>query len=145
MAERRSPKPQVGGSIPSWPARYQIEVQEEVLDKLKLTAAALIVVAAVAVFYAFGGGSALLRTGIVIVSVIVGAGVAFTSEPGRNAWQFAVGTRTEVRKVVWPSRRETIQSTMVVIALVILIGLYLWLLDMLSLWTVYDLILGIKG
>jgi len=116
-----------------------------VLDKLKLAAAALIVVAAVAVFYVFGGSSALLRTGIVIVSVIVGAGVALTSEPGRNAWQFAVGMRTEVRKVVWPSRRETIQSTMVVIALVILIGLYLWLLDMLSLWAVYDLILGIKG
>ena len=115
------------------------------LDKLKLTAAALVVVAAVAVFYVFGGSSALLRTGIVIVSVIVGTGIALTSEPGRNAWQFAVGTRTEVRKVVWPSRRETIQSTMVVIALVILIGLYLWLLDMLSLWTVYDLILGIKG
>ena len=123
----------------------QIGAQEEVLDKLKLAAAALIVVAAVAVFYVFGGSSALLRTGIVIVSVIVGAGVALTSEPGRNAWQFAVGMRTEVRKVVWPSRRETIQSTMVVIALVILIGLYLWLLDMLSLWTVYDLILGIKG
>jgi preprotein translocase subunit SecE len=116
-----------------------------VLDKLKLTVAALIVVAAIAVFYVFGGSSTLLRTGIVIVSVIVGAGVALTSGPGRNAWQFAVGTRAEVRKVVWPSRRETIQSTMVVIGLVILIGLYLWLLDMLSLWAVYDLILGIKG
>ena len=115
------------------------------MDKLKLAAAALIVVAAVAVFYVFGGSSALLRTGIVIVSVIVGAGVALTSELGRNAWQFTVGMRTEIRKVVWPSRRETIQSTMVVIVLVILIGLYLWLLDMLSLWTVYDLILGIKG
>ena len=123
----------------------QIGAQDEVLDKLKLTAAALIVVAAIAVFYAFGGSSALLRTGIVIVSVIVGAGVALTSEPGRNAWQFAVGMRTEVRKGVWPSRRETIQSTMGVIALVILIGLYLWILDMLALWTVYDLILGIKG
>ena len=76
----------------------QIGVQEEVLDKLKLAAAALIVVAAVAVFYVFGGSSALLRTGIVIVSVIVGAGVALTSEPGRNAWQFAVGTRAEVRQ-----------------------------------------------
>jgi preprotein translocase subunit SecE len=116
-----------------------------VLDKLKLTAAALIVVAAVAAFYVFGGSSTLLRTGIVIVSVIVGAGIALTSEPGRSAWQFAVGARGEVRKVVWPSRRETIQSTMVVIALVILIGLYLWLLDMFSLWAIYDLILGIKG
>ena len=115
------------------------------LDKLKLAAAALIVVAGVAVFYVFGGSSALLRTGIVIFSVIVGAGVALTSGPGRAAWQFAVGARAEARKVIWPSRRETIQSTMVVIALVILIGLYLWLLDMLSLWTVYDLILGIKG
>ena len=115
------------------------------LDKLKLTAAVLIVLVAVAAFYVFGSSSALLRTGIVIVSLIVGAGVALTSEPGRNAWQFAVGTRAEVRKVVWPRRRETIQSTMVVIALVILIGLYLWLLDMFSLWAGYDLILRVKG
>lgn len=115
------------------------------MDKLKLVAAALVVIAGIAVFYVFDGGSALLRTGIFIVSVIAGAGIAFTSGPGRAAWQFAVGTKAEVRRVIWPTRRETIQGTMIVIALVIMIGLYLWLLDVLSLWAVYDLILGIKG
>ena len=143
MVEQRSPKPQVGGSIPSWPARYR--VQEQVLDKLKLVAAGLVVIAGIAIFYVFSDVSALLRTGIFIISLVAGAGIAFTSTPGRTAWQFAVGTKAEVRRVIWPTRRETIQSTMVVIVLVILIGLFLWLLDVLSLWGVYDLILGIKG
>jgi preprotein translocase subunit SecE len=116
-----------------------------VLDKIKVVVAALVVVAGVAVFYAFSDISALLRTGIVIVSLIAGAGVMLTSGPGRTAWQFAAGMRAEVRKVVWPTRRETIQSTMVVIALVVLIGIYLWLLDALSFWTIYDLILGVSG
>ena len=114
------------------------------LEKLKLVAAVLIVVAGVTAFYVFGSSSALLRVGIIIISVIVAAGVGLTSNAGQSAWQFAVGARSEVRKVVWPSRRETIQSTMVVIVLVILIGLYLWFLDVLSVWTVYDLVLGIE-
>lgn len=115
------------------------------MDKLKLVVAALVIIAGIAAFYVMGDQSALLRTGIFIVGLIVGAGVAFTSGPGRAAWQFGVGTKTEIRRVVWPTRRETIQSTMVVIVLVILIGLYLWVLDVVSLWAVYDLILGIKG
>jgi len=115
-----------------------------VLDKVKLVAASLIVVGGVAVFYSFGGTSALLRTGVFIVSLIIGGGIALTSEPGKAAWQFALAARLEVRKVVWPTRRETVQSTMVVIALVILIGIYLWLLDVMSLWAVYDLILGVR-
>ena len=115
------------------------------MDKLKLAGAALVVIAGIAVFYVFDDVSVLLRAGIFILGLIAGAGVAFTSTPGRNAWQFAVGTKAEIRRVVWPTRRETIQGTMVVIVLVILIGLYLWLLDVLSLWAVYDLILGIKG
>ena len=115
------------------------------LDKIKLVVAALVVAAGVAIFYVFSDVSALLRTGVVIVSVIAGAGIVLTSAPGRAAWQFAVGMRAEIRKVVWPTRRETIQSTMVVIALVVLIGIYLWLLDALSFWAIYDLVLGVSG
>ncbi|MBO67609.1 MAG: preprotein translocase subunit SecE [Acidiferrobacteraceae bacterium] len=122
----------------------QKKVTRQVLDKVKLVAASLIVVGGVAVFYSFGGTSALLRTGVFIVSLIIGGGIALTSEPGKAAWQFALAARLEVRKVVWPTRRETVQSTMVVIALVILIGIYLWLLDVMSLWAVYDLILGVR-
>ena len=52
-------------------------------------------------------------------------------------------TRTEVRKVVWPTRRETAQSTMIVIVMVFIVGIYLWLLDALSFWAIYDLALGL--
>ncbi|HCK76498.1 MAG TPA: preprotein translocase subunit SecE [Gammaproteobacteria bacterium] len=112
-------------------------------DKLKLLASGLAVVAAITLFYVFGESSALLRALIVVVGVIVAAGIALTSEPGRAVWQFALATRTEVRKVVWPTRRETAQSTMIVILMVLIVGIYLWLLDALSFWAIYDLALGL--
>ena len=114
------------------------------LDKLKLTAAALIVIAGISVFYGFGDASLLLRTALVIGSVIAAAAVSLTSTQGQAAWQFAVGARTEVRKVVWPTRRETVQGTLVVILMVIVIGIYLWLLDTLSFWVIYDMLLGVR-
>lgn len=115
------------------------------VDKLKLVGAALIVVAGIAGFYVLGESSVLLRAGVVIISVIAAAGVALMSGPGQSAWAFATGARMEVRKVVWPTRRETAQGTLVVVAMVILVGLYLWLLDRVLLWAVYDLILGARN
>ena len=116
------------------------------LDKLKLTGAVLVVVAGVAAFYWLGEASSLLlRAGIVIVSVLAAAAITLTSAPGQAAWQFAVGARTEVRKVVWPTRRETVQGTLVVIVMVIVIGIYLWLLDTMSFWLIYDMILGVSS
>jgi len=112
-------------------------------DKLKLLASGLAVVAAVALFYILGDSSALIRALVVVVGVIVAAGIALTSDPGRSVWQFALATRTEVRKVVWPTRRETAQSTMVVILMVLVVGIYLWLMDALSFWAIYDLTLGL--
>ena len=112
-------------------------------DKLKLLASGLVVVAAVAGFYWLADTSALVRALVVVAGVIVAAGIALTSEAGKSAWQFAIATRTEVRKVVWPTRRETIQSTMVVILMVLVVGIYLWLLDALSFWAIYDFALGL--
>ena len=112
-------------------------------DKLKLLASGLAVVAAIAMFYVLGDSSALLRALIVVTGVIVAAGIALTSEPGRAVSQFALATRTEVRKVVWPTRRETAQSTMIVILMVFVVGIYIWLLDALSFWAIYDLALGL--
>ena len=112
-------------------------------DKLKLLASGLAVVAAVALFYILGDSSALIRALVVVVGVIAAAGIALTSDPGRSVWQFALATRTEVRKVVWPTRRETAQSTMIVILMVLVVGIYLWLLDAFSFWAIYDLTLGL--
>ena len=113
------------------------------VDNLKLIAAVVVIIAGITVFYVFGDMSALLRALIVVVSVVVAAGIALTSTPGRNAWQFTIATRAEIRKVIWPSRRETMQSTLVVILMVLVVGIYLWMLDALSFWAIYDLVLGL--
>ena len=113
------------------------------VDNLKLIAAVVVIIAGITVFYMFGEMSALLRALIVVVSVVVAAGIALTSTPGRNAWQFTIGTRAEIRKVIWPSRRETMQSTLVVILMVLVVGIYLWMLDALSFWAIYDVVLGL--
>ena len=115
------------------------------VDNLKLIAAVVVIIAGIAVFYVFGDMSVLLRALIVVVSVVVAGGVALTSTPGKNAWQFAIGTRAEIRKVIWPSRRETMQSTLVVILMVLVVGIYLWMLDALSFWAIYDLVLGLSS
>jgi preprotein translocase subunit SecE len=112
-------------------------------DNLKLLASVLAVAGAIALFYTLGDSSVLVRVLIVVAGVAVAAGIALTSEPGRAVWQFALATRTEVRKVVWPTRRETAQSTMIVILMVLVVGIYLWLLDAISFWAIYDLALGL--
>jgi len=115
---------------------------QSVADKLKLVAAAGIVVTGIAGFYYLADQSVLIRAGIVIVSVIAGLAVALTSQPGMAAWEFSKSARTEVRKVVWPTRKETIQSTGIVLLLVLLVGIYLFFVDKIMFWVIYDMILG---
>ncbi len=113
------------------------------IDKLKILGAIFLVVAGVAAFYTIESSSQLLRVGLLVLSIIVAAGVALTSVQGQQAWAFAKGARAEFRKIVWPTRRDTVQSTLIVIVMVILIGLFLWLLDQISFWVIYDLFLQI--
>lgn len=112
------------------------------MDRLKLIAAVLIVVAGVVLFYFFGDAPLPLRIVGVLTAVAVGAAVAATTEVGREVVAFVKGADLERRKVVWPGRRETAQGTLVVIVMVILVGLYMWLLDTVSFWVIYDLIIG---
>ncbi len=115
------------------------------MDKVKLGAAVAIVVAALIGYYQWPDASVLLRTLAILASIGVAGGIALTTEQGRAFVSFAGGARNEVRKVIWPTRKETIQGTLVVIVMVLIIGLYIWILDTLSLWAVYDLILGVRS
>jgi len=116
-----------------------------VVDRIKLVLALGLIVAGIFGFYTFADSNMALRVAMVVTGVIAGAGLALTSETGKGAWQFMASARTEVRKVVWPGQKETVQSTMIVVAMVIVIGLYLWLADLVSFWAVYDMILGATG
>ncbi|MEJ2563808.1 MAG: preprotein translocase subunit SecE [Anaerolineales bacterium] len=115
------------------------EQQSSVLDIIKLVVAAGIVVAAIAAYYQFANESQLLRMIGVLVALAVGGAVALTSSQGRALWSFASEARAEVRKVIWPTRPETIQTTLAVIVIVIIVGLFLWAIDSILFWIVFRL------
>jgi preprotein translocase subunit SecE len=100
------------------------------LDTAKLVVSATIIVVGIWAFYFFAGYSLLLRVVALLALSGGAAALALTTAPGRQLWRFAVDSRMEVRKVVWPTRQETMQTTLIVIVMVFLLGVLLWLFDM---------------
>ena len=112
----------------------KVEEQPTFVDTAKLALAILIVLAGLVGYYYFAGSSALLRALGVIVALAVATVVAFTSLQGRLLWKFIQGARVELNKVVWPTREETIQTTLVVLVVALFGGVFFWLLDLFLLW-----------
>jgi len=110
------------------------ESSSSALDTVKLSFAVLLVIGSVAAFYLLVDQPFLLRLGALVALILIALVVIFTTSTGRNLWGFLHGARTEVRKVIWPTRQETMQTTLVVIVAVFIVGLILWLLDMFLVW-----------
>ena len=104
------------------------------LDTIKLLLAAAILVAGVAAYYYYPDVSVLLRAVGVLVALIVSLAVAFTSTQGQTLWKFMSGSRVELRKVVWPTRQEALQTTIAVLVFAMVMGVFFWLLDLFLLW-----------
>ena len=122
----------------------QVETISTGADKAKLAVAALLVVGAVVAFYALGRQDLWVR--VVALLVLIAAAVAtfFTSETGKQLIAYGRDSAKEVRKVVWPTRKEALQMTGYVFAFVFVMALFLWLTDKTLEWLLYDLILGWK-
>jgi len=105
-------------------------------DKLKLLVAVLLVIAGVAGFYFFADAPTVVRVLSVIAGLVLGGLVAGLSAPGKRFFRFALDSRDEAKKVVWPTRKETIQMTGVVMAFVVVMALFLWAVDGILLWLV---------
>ena len=105
-------------------------------DLAKWVGAFVILGAGIAGFYYWSDESLLLRVVGLLVLSAVAVFVAVQTEKGRAAWEFVRESHTEVRKVVWPTRKETTQTTLIVIAMVGLVAIILWLLDGLLAWLV---------
>ena len=112
------------------------EQQGSALDIVKLAIAIGIVVAGVAAYYQFAEQSQLLRVIGVLAALLVGGAIALTSSQGRALWSFASEARAEVRKVIWPTRPETVRTTLAVLVIVIIVGLFLWAVDSILFWVV---------
>ena len=115
------------------------------MDKIKLILAGALIVVAVAAYYQFGDWVQPVRVGMVAGGVVIAVLITLTTAIGRSALAFAKGANLERQKMVWPPRREAMQVTGLVLVMVILFGLYLWLLDSLSFYGIYNLVLGLKG
>ncbi len=114
-------------------------------DIAKLALAAACVIAGVAAYYWLGQNTLLvLRVLAIIAGLAAGAAVAYFSAPGRDFMAFAGEAVGEVKKVVWPSRKETMQTTAAVFAFVVVMAVFLWLSDKTLEWVLYELVLGWK-
>jgi preprotein translocase subunit SecE len=121
----------------------QAEPATPVGDIVKQAFSVLFVVAGVAAFYYFSTDHTYFKEvrllyrvlGLVLI-VLIALGMMLTTDVGRTVWNFALESKQEVRKVVWPTREETMRTTLLVFAMVFIVGLILWLLDMFLFWGV---------
>jgi preprotein translocase subunit SecE len=112
------------------------------LDRIKIVVAAALLVAGLVAFYYFSALPLVARVGMVLVGFAAGVVVGWFSEPGRQLAEFAREAIAEVRKMVWPTRKESFQIAGIVFAFVFVMALFLWVADKGIEFVLYDLILG---
>lgn len=112
------------------------ETQASTLDTVKLAVALALLASAVFAFYWYADQSLLIRVLGLLAVAALSIVIASQTAVGRTTWSFIGSTRTEVRKVVWPTRAETTQTALYVLFVVVLMGVVLWLLDMFLLWAI---------
>jgi preprotein translocase subunit SecE len=126
------------------PTPAPVETVSTTADKAKLATAAVLVVGAVVAFYMLGQQDLWLRVVALLALMLAAAATFFTSEPGKQLIAYGQDSIREVRKVVWPTRKEALQMTGYVFAFVVVMALFLWFTDKTLEWVLYDLILGWK-
>ena len=109
-------------------------------DKIKIVAAILLVIAGVGGFYYLDQSPMILRVAAVLAGFVAGGVVFWLSEPGKQFHAYAQESVAETKKVVWPTRKETLQTTGVVFAFVVVMALFLWAVDASLLWVVKKLL-----
>ena len=123
-------------------ATSQVETVSTSADKAKLAAALALVIGALAAFYLLGKQGQIAQWGALIALLIAAAVMFMMSEPGRQFVAFGRDAWKEVKKVVWPTRKEAAQMTAYVFGFVVIMALFLWLTDKTLEWLFYDVVLG---
>ena len=123
-------------------ASTQVETVSTGADKARLAAVVLLVVGAVAAYYLLAAQGPMVQWAGLIAGLVLATIVFFTSESGRRLIAFGRDSWREVGKVVWPTRKETLQTTAFVFGFAVVMALFLWGTDKTLEWVLYDLILG---
>ena len=106
------------------------------MDKLKIALAVGCVVLGVWGYYFFAETALVLRFLMVVGGLLAGAGVAWLSQPGKEFFAFAQESWAETGRISWPTRKETVQTTMIVFAFVVIMALFLFSVDTTLAWIV---------
>jgi len=125
-------------------ATSEVQTVNAAGDKMRVALAAALVIGALVVFYMLAGQGGWVQWAGLLVGLLAAVAVFFTSEAGRQLIAFGRDAVREVKKVVWPERKEAMQITAYVFAFVVVMALFLWLTDKTLEWVFYDLILGWK-
>jgi preprotein translocase subunit SecE len=125
-------------------ATSQVETVTSGAEKAKVAVAIALVFAAIAGFYLLSRQGAIAQWGALLVGLGAAVVVFITAETGKELVAFGRDAWREVKKVVWPTRKEAIQMTAYVFAFVVIMALFLWVTDKTLEWVFYDLILGWK-
>jgi len=115
-------------------AEVQTPPSASAKDTALITLSVLVLFVGIGAFYWYEDRPLPLRIGMVVVGLLAAAAFAWLSWYGREFWQFALASRIELRKVVWPSRDETVKTTYVVFIFAIVMGLFFWGLDWVLTW-----------
>lgn len=125
-------------------ASTQVETVSTTADKAKLGLAIALVLASLASFYLLAKQGQLAQWAALLACLTAAVVVFMSSEVGKQFLAFGRDSVREVKKVVWPARKEAMQMTAYVFAFVVVMALFLWLTDKTLEWVFYDLLLGWK-
>ncbi len=115
---------------PRTPAAGPIRESEPRGEKVKLLLAVILPVVGLVGYYYYDRLSTGIRLGGLLASFVVAVGFLGWSRAGKTLWSFVLEARTELRKVIWPTRKETTDTTLFVLVMVIVLAILLWLIDM---------------
>jgi preprotein translocase subunit SecE len=121
--------------------KSKAESESSSIDTIKLVVAAVVLVTGMVGFYYFENEPQLYRVLGMLAAAAVAIGISMTSQQGLALWAFMQDSRTETRKIVWPTRQETGRTTLLVFVVVLIVAIFLWLMDILLRWGVERLIL----
>jgi preprotein translocase subunit SecE len=113
-------------------------------DRFKLGLAVLVIVAGIVGYAMLEAQPTIARVGVFLGSLVIAGIIAWFSEPGRRTMSFARDSYNEVKRVVWPTRKESTQMTGIVFLFVAAMGFLLWIVDKGLEWVIYGLLLGWK-
>ena len=125
-------------------ATSQVETVSTTVDKTKIGLAVVLLLAALVGFYVLGKRGQLVQWGVLLVGLAAATAVFLSAESGRQLIAFGRDSWREVKKVVWPARKEAMQMTAYVFGFVVVMAIFLWLTEKTLEWVFYDLLLGWK-